>query len=139
MAWFKFRRQSAPAANAAAPIPPLAFKGAEAAFAYTCEYMDCTLREGAFLPAIVEDASKLFGTSAAVRIQPDGNQVAALRVPSDDFGFLVIATTAGAKGPRLQAGDFVAWQAGQYLPQMAKDSKDKRFGWVGLILVACTN
>lgn len=47
-----------------------------------------------------------------------------LRVASQDGGFIVVATTLGPKGPKLQVGDFVAWQAG----------KLKEGGWVGVII-----
>ena len=62
-----------------------------------------------------------------------------------DGGFIVSASTSGPRGPRLQSGHFVAWQAQRYDPQVAKDAppvhkrfglfglKDKRIGWVGLI------
>lgn len=66
----------------------LFFKHSEAAFEYACEYMDCVLREDAFLPAIVADAGRLFGISTPVKVQAEGVQIAALRVASADFGFL---------------------------------------------------
>lgn len=96
--------------------------------------MECPLGEGSFLPAVVLDSRELFGTPTAVKTQDDGNQLATLRIASDDGGFLVIATTAGPKGPKLQPGQLVAWKAMQYVPDIVKTSKDKRFGWVGLII-----
>lgn len=47
---------------------------------------------------------------------------------------LVNALTAGPKGPALHPGQLVLWQAGQHVPTIADFAKDKRFGWVGLII-----
>jgi hypothetical protein len=115
-------------------MPPLYFKDGDAALEYACEYMDCELHEGTLLPAIVVDARAMFGTAAAVKRQDDGNQLALIRVTSRDGGFLTVATTTNPKGPALQVGQLVAWQAMQYFPSFAKGAKDKRFGWAGLIL-----
>ncbi|MGB3746583.1 MAG: zeta toxin family protein [Rhodanobacter sp.] len=127
----KGQKQGAAAGHS---MPPLYFKDGNAALEYACEYMDCDLREGALLPAVVMDARSMFGTTTAVKRQDDGNQLATLRIPSRDGGFLAVATTANPKGPVLQVGQLVAWQAMQYSPAFAKSAKDKRFGWVGLIL-----
>jgi hypothetical protein len=96
--------------------------------------MESPLEENASLPGVVLDAVKMFGTPAAVKIEPDGSQIAKLRIASDDGGFIVIAGTAGSRGPRLQPGQFVLWRAGKYAPGVAKTSQDKRIGWVGLIV-----
>ena len=101
------------------PVPPLAFKDGMAAIEYACKYMKCPLQEGSFLPALVLDFRKLSRDESPVIIQRDGNQVAMLRVASDDGGFPVLATTAGAKGPRLQPGQLVVWRAGKYSPDVA--------------------
>jgi hypothetical protein len=78
----------------------------------------------------------VLGTSEAVKLQGDGNQIAMLHVASNDGGFLVVATTANPKGPKLQPGQLVAWNAMKYVPGIAEaaTAKDKRFGWVGLIV-----
>lgn len=115
-------------------ISPLYFEGGNAALEYACKFMDCPLGEGVSLPALVLDSRELFGTSTAVKIQDDGNQLAMLRVASDDGGFLVAATTANPKGPKLQPGQLVAWKAMKHVPAIAETTKDKRFGWVGLIV-----
>jgi hypothetical protein len=128
--FFKRNRQSKqPAAGV-----PLFFRDGAAAFAYVCEYMECPLVEGSALPALVMNGSQRFGTPQAVSIGPDGNQIALLRVGSSDGGFLVVASTVGPKGPALQPGQFVLWQAGKHSPAVAQQAKDQRFGWVGLIL-----
>lgn len=115
-------------------MPPLHFKGADAALEYACKYLDCALKPEASLPAVVLDARHSFGAQASVKVESDGRQSAALRVASSDGGFVVIAMTAGPKGPRLQPGQLVAWQAFRHVPEMARAAKDERFGWVGAIL-----
>jgi hypothetical protein len=132
---FEFlKRTKTPATCPDAGVGPLYFKDGAAAFGYICKYMECPLGEGSALPALILDARELFGGAAAIKIQDDGNQAAAIRVASSDDGFLVFATTAGPKGPRLQPGQLVLWQAGSFAPALAKQSEDKRFGWVGLIV-----
>lgn len=131
---FLKRKKATPASGGDSNIPPLFFKDGTAAFEYACRFMECPLRGGVFLPAVVLDSRELFGTLTAVKTQNDGNQLATLRIASYDGGFLVIATTAGPKGPTLQPGQLVAWKAMQHVPDIAKTSKDKRFGWVGLIV-----
>lgn len=98
--------------------------------------MECPLHEGSFLPALVLDFRKLSSDESPVIIQKDGNQLAMLRIASDDGGFPVLATTVGAKGPKLQPGQLVAWKAGKYSADVAASmgAKDKRSGWVGLII-----
>ena len=133
---FDFFKRKKPIHSSASEsgIPPLYFKDGNAALEYACKFMECPLGEGSFLPAVVLDSRELFGTQTAVKIQDDGNQLAMLRVASDDGGFLVAATTANPKGPRLQSGQLVAWKAMKYVPAIAETTKDKRFGWVGLIV-----
>lgn len=130
--FFKRKKPMVPLADASG-VPVLFFKDGSAAIEYACKYMDCTLKEGSFLPAIVLDAKELFGAPSAVKTEENGNQVATLRVASDDGGFLVLASTAGPKGPKLLPGQLVAWDAMKYVPAVAQSVKDKRFGWVGLI------
>jgi hypothetical protein len=130
MTWFKFRRRRE---TPAAPAIPLLFKDTEAAFEYACQYLDCWLHEGLAIPAIVMDATR-FGAASQVSVQSDGSQIAAVRVASADFGFLVMASTAGPRGPRLKIGEFVLWRAGKHVAAVAQHSKDDRFGWVGLIV-----
>jgi hypothetical protein len=134
---FEFlKRNRLPKSTAAggARSMPLYFRDGTAALEYACRYMESPLEENASLPGVVLDAVKMFGTPAAVKIEPDGSQIATLRIASDDGGFIVIAGTAGRKGPKLQPGQFVLWHAGKYLPGVAKSSKDTRIGWVGLIV-----
>jgi len=78
------------------------------------------VEEGSQLPALVLDVREVIESNEAVITQPDGNQIAMLRVASSDGGFVVLATTAGASGPRLQPGELVAWQAMKYSPEVAE-------------------
>lgn len=118
------------------PLSPLAFKDGTAAIEYACKHMKCPLQEGGLIPALVLDLRKLSRDETPVIVQRDGHQVAMLRVASEDGGFPVLATTAGAKGPKLQPGQLVAWRAGKYSPDVAASmgAKDQRSGWVGLIV-----
>ena len=59
--------------------------------------------------------------------------MATIKVASDDGGFIAFANTLG-KGPELQVGDFVAWQAGQFNKELADAAEDNRTGWVGIIV-----
>ena len=111
----------------------LPFKNVEAAFEYACKYMENTLVEGSILPATVVDAAKMFGVPSAIKQNEDGTQLATIKVASDDGGFIAIAQTLG-KGPALQVGDFVAWQAGAFNKELADAAEDKRTGWVGIIM-----
>lgn len=128
-----FKRKLRPA-NAGTAFPPLHFKDGGAALEYACKYLECPLNEGAFLPALVLDTHVLVGAAASVLTQQDGNQAAMLRVASRDGGFVVLASTAGPSGPRLQPGDLVAWCAGAHSPDVAAVMTDSRSGWVGLIV-----
>lgn len=130
---FLKRKIARPTGSPSRAMPPLYFKDGEAALQYCCEYMDNQLVAGNSLVALVLDARKEFGTANAVIQREDGIQMALLRVASSDGGFTVAATTSGPKGPRLQPGQLVLWHAGQLIPEVAKQAKDPRFGWVGLI------
>jgi hypothetical protein len=130
-------KKKAPAEPAGLPIGnTLSFKDGKAAFIYSCEFMDCTLREGSMLPALVLDSREEFGTKTAIAVNDKGLQTCVLRVASDDGGFIVPAQTAGAKGPTLKPGMLVGWQARAYSADIAKKSPDDpRFGWIGFIVV----
>lgn len=116
-------------------IPPLMFKDGPSAFEHACKYMDCPLGPGVCLPAIVLDAREMLGAATSVQMLEDGNQIAMLKVASDDGGFAVFAATQGPKGPRLSPGNLVVWKAGQHSPEVAvaMGAKDARSGWIGLI------
>jgi hypothetical protein len=127
--WFKKSMSEAPASVA----QPLRFKDSHAAFAYACEFLQSELTTGEVLPAIVLDA-KTVGGEVSVKRQPDGIQMVMLRVCSKDNGYMVIAATASNRGPELQPGDLVAWQAGAPIEALASQFPDPRSKWGGLIL-----
>jgi hypothetical protein len=133
---FEFFNRKKPSTSSGSwtDIPPLVFEDGSAALEYACKFMECSLHEGSNLPAVVLDSRELFATPTAVRTQDDGNQIAMIRVASDDGGFVVPATTAGPNGPKLQPGQLIAWIAMKHLPEITQTMKDKRFGWVGLIV-----
>ena len=114
--------------------PPRFFQDGIAALRYACKFLECPLHEGAFLPAVVLDPREVFGTQATVKADRDGNRVVFLCVASQDGGFFVAATTAGQRGPWLEPGQLVAWRAVRYVPDLANTVRDKRFGWVGVIV-----
>lgn len=103
---------------------PRYFRSNEEAFAYACEAMDYAVRDGVVLPALVEDASADFLTPTPVKRKEDGNQVAVLRVPSEDGVIQVIGETATPGAPDLAVGDLVEWRCGVIATGV----------WIGLIL-----
>jgi hypothetical protein len=117
-----------------AGIGPLYFKDGAAAFGYICKYMECPLSEGSYLPALVLDSRELFGTATAVKVESDGNQMAAIRIASREGGFVVAAPTLGPKGPRLEPGQLVLWQALKFSPAFAKRTREPRVAWIGFIV-----
>jgi hypothetical protein len=131
---FLKRKKAHATSSASSAMPPLYFKDGEAALQHCCEYMDNPLGADYSLVALVLDARKDFGMANVVFQRGDGIQVALLRVASSDGEFNVVATTSGSKGPRLQPGQLVLWHAGQHIPEVAKQAKDERFGWAGLIV-----
>lgn len=128
LAVWPFNRKTKPRLGA------LVFETGEGFIDYHCKYMITRLAAGTPLAAVVLDATEAFGTKAPVKTHENGIQTVALRVASDDGGFLVIAKTASSAGDLLKPGDVVAWVPGQHLPQLARASDDERFGWVGLVV-----
>jgi hypothetical protein len=131
---FEFRRKNPKVStDGDAGRPPRFFRDGIAALRYACTLLECPLQEGAFLPAVVLDPREVLGRPA--KLEPvDGKQVVLLCVASNDGGFVVTATTAGPRGPRLQPGDLVAWRAVRHVPELAASVSDPRFGWVGVIV-----
>jgi hypothetical protein len=131
---FEFKRRN-PKVSSDGDVgrPPRFFPDGIAALRYACKLLECPLHEGAFLPAVVLDPREVFGTQPPARTG-DGNQVAFLCVASNDGGFVVAATTAGPRGPRLEPGQLVAWRAVRHVPDIASTVSDKRLGWAGVIV-----
>lgn len=112
----------------------LEFTDGVSAFEYTCQCMDCSVEVKKPLPALVIDAKEQFGVKTAVKLNDDGTQTAVLRVPSSEGGFVVMARTAGNIGPELKGGDLVAWMPVLYNEDLAKETAETGFGWVGVIM-----
>lgn len=110
------------------------FRDGPSAFEYACKHLEYRLENGCTLPALVMDASRAVGSRVSVRTNRDGNQVALLRIPSADGGFVVVARTEGAVGPKLKPGQLVLWRAEVYSQSMGEKANDVRFGWLGVIL-----
>ena len=108
-------------------------KGREAFFRLQCKYGDSDIETNKGIVALVLDAKKELGTPVPVKIEPDGSQVAVLRVTSEDGGFIVCARTPSGDGVPLRAGDFVIWVPMSHSLTTAAQSSDLRFGWIGLI------
>ena len=121
-------------ANALEAVQPLYFKDNEAAFRYACDFLSTELNPGAYLPALVQDASEVLGSGTAVKKQKDGNQTALLTVSAKDGGFTVAAATAGPNGPGLMPGDLVVWLVGEQISHLQGKYDDPRMTWGGLIV-----
>jgi hypothetical protein len=119
--------------RAKGPLPILHFKSAEAFLEYQCEFGHTEIECGVAVAAIVVDARKQLGTPTAVSIGKDGVQLCALKVASNDGGFLALAYTPSEKGDKLQPNDLVLWVPSEYLKEMGNRMSDQRSGWAGLI------
>lgn len=118
------------------PLPSvLPFKSGAAFLEYQCKYghTDIVPKQG--VAALVVDAKKELGTSQAVKVEADGQQMAMLKVASKDGGFTVAARTLSGEGDRLKPDDVVIWVPLEYAEGVVdKDSgMDPRFGWIGFI------
>lgn len=116
--------------------PALVFRDGKAFLEFQCKYGHTEITPGQGVVAYVIDAATEFGVPNAVRRQPNGTQLAMLKVASEDGGFLVASTTATDRGDDLNAGDTVIWVPAQYNAPMvdAVDGVDPRFGWIGFIV-----
>ena len=129
---FNWLKKSRP--NASNVVQPLYFKDSAAAFKFACEFLLTELKSGAYLPALVQDASELLGAGNVVKKQADGNQTAMLLVSGTDGGFTVAAATSGPSGPELKPGDLVVWLAGERISHLQGKYEDPRMTWGGLIV-----
>jgi hypothetical protein len=134
--WFlkKDKRNAALASSAKSDDKRLFYKSCETAFESACKYGGHDLQIGSTLVAIVLDARKEAGSDEAVKTLANGRQLALLKVSSADGGFVVMAETPSAAGPKLNVGDLVLWHIGAYSKEVAKIYGDPRAGWVGLIV-----
>ena len=114
-------------------VKTLLFKSGKAFFEYQCQFGHTKIEKNVAIIAVVLDAKEEFGTPSAVQVKQDGSQLAALRVASDDGGFLVFATTPSAKGEKLRPDDVVLWVPSVFVQDVGDKMQDSRSGWVGLI------
>lgn len=114
----------------------LVFKDGEAFLKLQCKFGQTEIIPGRGIVAYVVDAAREFGVTTAVKRQPNGTQMAMLKVASEDGGFLVMSTTATEKGDPLNPGDCVIWVPMQHQAAMvdAIEGVDPRFGWIGFIV-----
>lgn len=112
----------------------LPFKSGAAFLEYQCKFghTDIVPKQG--IVALVLDSSKEFGTQNAVKVEPDGRQMAALKVASDDGGFIVMAQTPSGAGDPLVPDDVVIWVPISHAKEIVPDGMDDRFGWTGFIV-----
>ena len=110
------------------------FKDGASFFEYWCKFGDTVIVPMQGIVALVYDLSKELGLDHAVKIEPNGQQLATLKVASDDGGFLVLAPTRSGEGDYLKPDDVVIWVPVDYNKELIPDGADARFGWTGLII-----
>jgi len=86
-------------------MPDLAFKSNDAALEYSAKFMDCKLREGLALPAIVIGLGEHDGGPDR---GPDEEHVVRVRIPSDDGSTEAVGITS-VSGITLRTGELVEW------------------------------
>lgn len=111
----------------------LPFKSGAAFLEYQCKFGQTEIRPKQGIVALVLDSSKEFGAKEAVKVEPDGQQMAALKVASEDGGFIVMAQTPTGDGDRLKPDDVVIWVPVSHSKEIVPDGIDERFGWSGFI------
>ena len=102
-------------------------------FDLQCKYGHTEIAAGQGVVAIVMDAKATFGTPVSVKVDEQGRQQAAIKVASEDGGFIVMAATPSNLGEPLTPGDLVIWVPKTYMESVAQAFGDKRAGWVGFI------
>jgi hypothetical protein len=109
--------------------------GRKSFFELQCKYGDVRIEKGKGIIAMVLDPTREFPEFPdAVKVEPDGSQLALLKVISEDGGFIVQAKTPSGSGDRLKPGDFVLWVPDTLMEiPDTFEIPDKRLGWVGLI------
>lgn len=111
-------------------------RGADAFFQLQSKYGDQTLEPNHSRLAVVIYAPKMFGCDP-MPPREDGSHEVMLRVPSEDGGFYVLATTPrGSNGEILKPHDFVVWIPFQAIQGKFRPSHflgDPRSDWFGVI------
>ena len=97
----------------------LHFKNTHAAFEYICEYMDTNIREESLIMALVNECGPV----------KDGLQNLALKIPSNDGGFVSYAcSTLNENVPHVNVGDLVAVKVGMYNLELGPS------GFIGFVI-----
>jgi hypothetical protein len=108
--------------------------GRESFFRLQCKYGDTKIEIGKGMTAIVLNPRDDFPEiKVPIKVEPDGKQLALIKVVSEDGGFIVTASTPSGNGDRLAPGDVVEWVPFAYHNVESLGAADKRMGWVGLI------
>ena len=113
--------------------PAMVFKP-QGFFEMQCKYGDTKVEPKKALVAIVLDSKREFGTGVSVKQEPDGTQLATIKVVSEGGGFKVPAKTPTSKGDRLKPDDIVLWVPVHYDQDLASRSGNRMFGWIGFIV-----
>ena len=111
----------------------LVFKDGSAFFEYQCKYGETDIKQNKGVVAIVVDAPKEFGTKTVITVNPDGSQLAIVRVAAEDGGFIVPTNTPSKAGDKLVAGDLVIWVPMVLNKELGSRMGDPRSGWIGMI------
>lgn len=85
--------------------PSLVFKSNEAALEYSAKFMDCRLREGLAMPAIVTGLGEYNGGPDR---GPDNRHVVRVRIPADSGSADAVGITS-VGGITLKTDDLVEW------------------------------
>lgn len=125
-----FKRKPSPTPE----LPTLIFKSGEAFFEIQCKYGHTDIEDQQGIVAIVLDAKADYGTDVAVKLMPNGCQLATIKVASPDGGFWTLAKTASSNGDQLKPGDLVVWVPMVHMKKFAESGGDQRQGWIGLII-----
>ncbi|MEA3035767.1 MAG: hypothetical protein QOH04_1532 [Sphingomonadales bacterium] len=115
------------------PAPIFVYKSADGFFKHWCEFGDNAVEFGKGMVAQVVDPTPFTGGVNPVYTDERGIQHVALRVVSDDGGFIVMAAAASTKGPKLKPDDLVIWVPGAHIPDLGKTMGDARGGYIGLV------
>ena len=115
-------------------LPKFIYTSGEAFFEMQCKFGYTEITEQKGIVGIVLDAKLVYGTEVSVKIQPNGCQVATIKLASSDGGFVTFAETASSGGDRLEPGDLIVWLPMIRSQKFADALGDDRRGWIGLII-----
>jgi hypothetical protein len=103
-------------------------------FEAQCQFGHTEVKVGKGVTALVLDAAKIFGAPDSVSVLPNGNQLALVKVASDQGGF-VVQTMVGGNGAPLRPGDLVIWVPIGFDKNFAEKASRSgaESGWIGVI------